>query len=142
MELVTGPQATQLTNLVRGAFKQEFPQMPTPSVVAGYRVHGRTDPDVTVGVFAPGKGGPDALFQQLLTAMRTPSQGDVAVPDRLIAPGAAGGVMRCGTERGPQGNNWCAWRSGKSVGFLQTPGTQAWAFSVQYTRELRAAGEK
>jgi hypothetical protein len=59
-----------------------------------------------------------------------------------VAPGAAGGSMLCGSQRGASSSAWCAWKSGKGVGFLTTSGTASPTFAAVFTRELRAFAER
>jgi hypothetical protein len=108
-------------------------------LVSGYHAPGDPRTTVSVVVYKAGKQG---TYEALVGLLSRPSAGNASVAAVPVAPGAAGGQMLCGSQRGTASTGWCAWSSAKSVGFLSTTGTPEPIFAAIYTRELRAFAER
>ena len=88
------------------------------------------------------KSGSKAAYNALLGSLSRPGPGSASVAATPVAPGAAGGTMMCGSQRGSSATAWCAWESPKGMGFVQAKGTANTAYAAVYTRELRAFAER
>jgi hypothetical protein len=136
---ITPAQAKALSTSYTTLAAKNLPTLPAPTTVSAY--HPQNDARVTVNVVVYKAGSPGA-YEALVGSLSRPSPGNAAVAAVPVAPGAAGGQMLCGSQRGTSSTAWCAWSSTKGVGFLSTRGTANPTFAAIYTRELRAYAER
>ena len=80
-------------------------------------------------------------FASLVKYTMTPDTGSVTTGVHLAVPGAAGGQMTCGGERGKSVASWCVWRGTSSIGVVQITGSSSTGITEIVTRELRAYAE-
>jgi hypothetical protein len=121
--------------------KQNLPGLPAPMTVSAYHTATSPAPVINVVVYAPSARS-DAAYNQLVAQLSRPGEGTVSVPAVPVAPGASGGTLLCGSQRGASNSAWCAWKSDKGVGFLQTRGSSNQNNAAVLTRELRAYAER
>jgi hypothetical protein len=136
---ITPAQAKALATSYTTLSAKNLPTLPVPLTVTAY--HPQNDPRTTVNVVVY-KAGVRGTYETLVGSLSRPSPGNAAIAAVPVAPGAAGGQMLCGSQRGASSTAWCAWSSTKGVGFLSTKGTANPTLAAIYTRELRAYAER
>ncbi len=138
---VSPEAAKSLTALYTSMAKQLTPTLPAPATVTGYHPAASPTASISVVLYAPSARN-EAVYQQLVAQLSQPSPGSVSAPGVPVAAGASGGTMLCGSQRGVANSAWCAWKSGKAVGFLQTLGSSSQGNAGALTREFRAYAER
>jgi hypothetical protein len=139
---VPSARAAQIARDYSATTGRALTALPAPAVVSGYHDAGKQAIAVSVVVYKPAASSANSGYLALVGQLSRPGAGNVSVPATTVAPGAAGGSMLCGAQRGTTASAWCAWKTGKTVGFLRTHGSSDVAYATVYTRELRAYAER
>jgi hypothetical protein len=138
--LRTSPSAAALLRQVATFSKSAYPAaMGTPSI-ASYGT--ATTAFVVAESFHPSAGRLSGGYTLLLNGARKPATGNVVGPFTSVPPGAAGGTMACGAQRGASPISYCIWKGTSTVGMVYMKGSTNIPATQAITRELRAFGER
>jgi hypothetical protein len=135
---ITPAQSASLTAGYTKLSAQKAPNLAPPLVATSYHRAGSPVPLLNVVIYRPGAVG---TFQTIVRQLSQPAPGTASVPAVPVPGGAAGGTMLCGSQRGSAPSAWCAWNSGKSIGFVQALNTTNAGNPATFARELRAYTE-
>ncbi len=98
-------------------------------------------PAIYAMTFRPGAAKLATAWKVALAQTAAPDPGNVEVAYHTAVPGAAGGVMVCGGERGANASSWCVWHNTTTIGISYIEGSPKTQITEIVTRELRAYAE-
>ena len=127
--------------LLKGA-KVEFSKWSAPlAKTMNLAFFSAGEPSIAAVVFHPAASKLTSDFASLERFTAAPAPGQVTTGVHIAVPGAAGGQMTCGGERGAAPQSWCVWRGTSTVGVLVVEGSPKTQITEILTRELRAYAE-
>ena len=103
--------------------------------------YGVSRPAILVETFRPPAAKLDTAYLAIAAQVGKSPRGNVTVPLVSVSPGAAGGSMACGGQRGAAPISYCIWRGARTVGVMTLTGTPVTDNTQALTRELRAYAE-
>lgn len=136
--LQTGAAATTAHRQIRTFALKEFPAFGRTASIASY---GTGKPAIIVTAFHPRASALPGAYSALLGSVRKPQKGNVVGTFSAAAPGAAGGKMTCGGQRGAAPIAYCVWSGTSTVGMVSVSGSPDTTLAQNLTRELRAFAE-
>jgi hypothetical protein len=136
--LQTGPAATQQAKQLKSFVTKQFPAFGSTVSVASYS---SGKPAIVAMTYHPGRSKLASTYSTLVDNARKPAKGNVVGEFNSVAPGAAGGKMTCGGQRGASPIAYCIFQGRSVTGMVYTTGSPKTALAEIVTREMRAYAE-
>jgi hypothetical protein len=135
--LQTGTAATAQQRQLRLSAVAAYPGFGKASVAS----YGTGKSPIIAVSFHPATAKLSSGYSAVLAGARKPATGNVVGAFTAANPGAAGGQMTCGGQRGAAPIAYCVWRGKSTVGVLSIAGTATTGTAQILARELRAYAE-
>jgi hypothetical protein len=136
--LQTGPAAQLQSSQLKAFAVKAYPTFGKTVSIASYSAG---SPAIVAMTFNPGTAGLATTYSTVLANVRKPATGNVVGAFTAVAPGAAGGTMTCGGQRGASPISYCVWEGKTTVGLMYMTGSPKSQITEILTRELRAYAE-
>ena len=136
--LHTGSAASLQNRQLRAFAIKAYPTFGKTVSVASYSAG---SPAVVAMSFHPAAGSLSTTYSTVLANVRKPATGNVVGAFTAVPPGAAGGKMTCGGQRGASPISYCVWQGKSSVGLMYVTGSPKSQITEILTREIRAYAE-
>jgi hypothetical protein len=136
--LRTGSAAVLQNRQLRAFAIKAYPTFGKTVSIASYSAG---TPAIVAMSFQPGAARLAPTYSTVLSNVRKPATGNVVGAFTAMPPGAAGGRMTCGRQRGASPISYCVWQGKTTVGLMYMTGSTNSQITEILTREIRAYAE-
>ncbi len=136
--LRTGSAANLQNRQLKAFAIKAYPAFSKTVSVASYSAG---TPAIVAMSFQPKAARLPGTYATVLSNVRKPAAGNVVGAFTAVPPGAAGGKLTCGGQRGASPISYCVWQGKKTVGLMYVTGSPKSQITEILTREMRAYAE-